>query len=190
MSVAFLFAVGGFRSVQFTRRVSRDLFCRIPRCVGVIGTDCLCNFYSPSPEVFLKYFALLIDNESHHAGVTPFGRPCDQAKSGNHPSVDDEIVFAARREFSLAGQDLKIVAVIRRLLVIQHFGRSMVSVHARLGDERSQRTQYFTRLIGWPKKAIGCRSCCAGTWHKRRRRRPCDPDWRIPAARPHRRCRY
>ena len=90
-------------------------------------------------EVALINPALLVDDERHHAGVGPFRRPGHQRKSGNHPAIDDVVVFAARRVPALTGQDFEIVAVIRRFFIVHHRGGAMITLHARGRDERTQR---------------------------------------------------
>jgi len=49
------------------------------------------------PRFFLVAPALLIDNESHHARVTPFRRPSDQGKAGDHATIDDVVILATRQ---------------------------------------------------------------------------------------------
>jgi hypothetical protein len=48
---------------------------------------------------------LLIDNKCHNSGRTIFGGKCHQSESGDHISVDDIIVFSARRGRALLGEN-------------------------------------------------------------------------------------
>src|SRR5712691_5223867 len=65
-------------------------------------------------EVFLVDPALVIDDESHHAGAAPLGGPRDQRVAGDHVAVDDVAESSSRSMRALAREDFKEVSVIRR----------------------------------------------------------------------------
>ena len=74
-----------------------------PGGVGVVGGQGGGEGGGFWAEVFLPDFALLVDNESHHAGIAPFLRPGDQGETSQHAAVDDVIIFAGGRVGTLPG---------------------------------------------------------------------------------------
>src|SRR5579884_2043790 len=114
---------------------------RRPRRIGIVGGHGAGDGRGFWPEVFLINLALLIYDERHYAGIAPFGRPCDQSKTGDHVAINDVIVFAAWRMAALAREDLEIIPMIRRLRVLlgHHPGVTMIAFRLRLGNERAER---------------------------------------------------
>jgi len=53
--------------------------------------------------------------------VLPRRGQATRAKPANHPAIDEVVMFASRRVFALAREDLEIVAVIGRLYVRSTF---------------------------------------------------------------------
>src|SRR5262249_47958975 len=98
--------------------------------------------------ILLKHCAVVIDDKSHHAGIAVFGRIGDQCEATNHFAVHDVIGGAAGRRRSLLGQDLVVVAVIRRAA----FARA-VTLARRVGEQFAE-WAFFLTLRGWPIQAI------------------------------------
>jgi len=58
-----------------------------PSIVRITSAHGLDGFCGLGAEIFLIYFALLVDDECHHTGVAPFCRPSNQRKAADHPAI-------------------------------------------------------------------------------------------------------
>ena len=76
----------------------------------------------------------MIYDEGHYAGVAVFGRISDQGKTSDHLAVHDIVGCAAFRVRSLFGDDLIVVAVIRRTALV-----GLVALLRRLREQLAER---------------------------------------------------
>src|SRR5713226_4581549 len=90
------------------------LFDQLPAWVRVVFGDGGGDRRSIRTEVFLIDPALVIDDESFHAGAAPLGGPGDQRVAGDHVAVDDVAESSSRSMRTLPREDFKEVPVIRR----------------------------------------------------------------------------
>src|SRR5262245_59107624 len=72
-----------------------------PRWIGIVLAHLLDDLGRLLSQVLLIHAALLIDDESHHAGVAVFRRPRDEPETANHVSINHVIVLPTRRRFAL-----------------------------------------------------------------------------------------
>src|SRR5712691_1782172 len=110
-----------WKSYLITGRESRRrgracllLFDQRPARVRVVFGDGGGDRRGIRAEVFLVDPALVIDDESHHAGAAPLGGPRDQRVAGDHVAVDDVAESPSRSMRALAREDFEEVPVIRR----------------------------------------------------------------------------
>src|SRR6266852_2373100 len=106
------------------------LFDQLPARVRVVFGDGGGNRRGIRPEVFLIDPALVIDDESHHAGAAPLGGPRDQSVAGDHVAVDDVAESRSRSMRTLAREDFEEVSVIRRTGLLRSI---IASAGGRLG---------------------------------------------------------
>src|SRR6476620_976555 len=106
----------------------------LPSRVRVERRDLLGKLRGVRPEVFLEYCAGVIHDEGHYAGVAVFGRISDQGKTSDHLAIHDIVGCAAFRVRSLFGDDLIVVAVIRRTALVD-----LVALLRRLREELAER---------------------------------------------------
>src|SRR2546422_8419839 len=142
------------------RRACLLLFDQLPARVRVVFGDGGGNCRSIRAEVFLIDPALVIDDESHHAGAAPLGGPRDQSVAGDHVAVDDVAESSSRSMRTLAREDFEEVSVIRRTGLLRSIIASAggrwglparallsrcVTLRARVGHQRAQRTRLFVQ---------------------------------------------
>src|SRR5712692_4292713 len=90
------------------------LFDQRPTGVRVVFTDGRGDRRGIRAQTFLVDPALVIDDESLHAGAAPLGGPRDQSVAGDHVAVDDVAESSSGGMRTLAREDSKEVSVIRR----------------------------------------------------------------------------
>src|SRR5262245_20495969 len=90
-------------------------------------------------EVLLVQYAVMVDQEGHHPGVTVLDRPCHDRKTANQPVVRDVVERAARRMLALGRQQLVVVAVVALPAATSTFT-------ARRVDGWSKRARLLARL--------------------------------------------
>src|SRR2546427_4308042 len=146
------------------------LFDQLPARIRVVFGDGGGDCRSIRAEVFLIDPALVIDDESHHAGAAPLGGPRDQRVAGDHVAVDDVAESSSRSMRALAREDSKKVPVIRRTGLLRSIIASpggrlglptrrvlsrCVTLRARVGHHSAQRTRLFVQG-SVPVEAVVC----------------------------------
>src|SRR5256886_4289807 len=93
------------------------------------------------PEVLLVHDAVVVDDETHHAGDAVLRGEGDQCEARDHVTTRDVVVFAVRRSGPLGGQDpVEIPVEWRRARTL-----APVASGPRAGDEIAERAR---RLAG------------------------------------------
>src|ERR1700676_4353365 len=105
-----------FWTARTTLSPLRRGFYALPGRVGVVLAHGAGEFGGVGTQVLFVDATLLVDDESHYAGIAPLGWIRHESVAGDHVPVDDVAVFAAGCVRSLAHEDLQVVAVIRSML--------------------------------------------------------------------------
>ena len=72
------------------------------------------SFRCVGPKVLLEDVTRVIDNKSHHAGITVFGRIGDKREAADHLAAENIVQLATGSAGPCLVKDIEIVAMERR----------------------------------------------------------------------------